>query len=162
MEICDFEKAYENLEKEIQLAVKNKVFTEKEAQSLNTKAIKLFFNSDLYKRILSAEKYAREQEFSMLLPISVVDNNLPLNVQDESVIVQGIIDGLIINGNSGEIVDYKTDKVSSEEEFCERYKEQMTIYKKAAEECFGLQNVAITLYSFHLSKEISLKLKKNT
>ena len=74
------------------------------------------------------------------------------------VIVQGVIDGLIINGDNCEIVDYKTDRVESEEELCDRYKEQMRIYKKAAEECFGMQNVAITLYSFHLSKEISLKL----
>ena len=158
MEVCDFNSAYENLENEIETAVHNKIFTEKEATSLNTKAIKSFFESDLYKRISSAGLYVREKEFSMSLPVSLVNNNLPESVQDEMVIVQGVIDGLIINGDSCEIVDYKTDRVESEEELCDRYKEQMRIYKKAAEECFGMQNVAITLYSFHLSKEISLKL----
>ena len=32
----------------------------------------------------------------------------------------------------------------------------------AAEECFGLDEVDVTLYSFALSKEISVKLEKNT
>ena len=152
------EQEAENIENEIETAVHNKIFTEKEAKSLNTKAIKLFFESNLYKRISSADSYVREKEFSMSLPISLVNNNHPESVQDELVIVQGVIDGLIINGDNCEIVDYKTDRVESEEELCDRYKEQMRIYKKAAEECFGMQNVAITLYSFHLSKEISLKL----
>ena len=158
MEICNLEKAYENLDEEINHAVENKIFTQKEADSLNVNAIKSFFESSIYKRILSAEKYVREQEFSMSVPISFIDNNLPENVQNETVIVQGIMDGIIINGKNGEIIDFKTDRVPNEEELCERYKEQMTIYKKAAEECFGLQNVTVSLYSFHLSKEISLKL----
>ena len=80
-----------------------------------------------------------------------------LAISDETVFVQGVIDGLLINGTDCEIVDYKTDRVSSAEELCEKYREQMKMYKKAAQDCFGLQNVTITLYSFHLSKEISLK-----
>ena len=158
MEVCDLDSAYENLEEEIASVVNNRIFTEKEAKSLNVKAIKSFFASDLYKRISSAESYVREKEFSMSLPVSLINSDLPESVQNETVIVQGVIDGLVINGDSCEIVDYKTDREESEEELCERYKEQMRIYKKAAEECFGMQNVAITLYSFHLSKEISLKL----
>ena len=94
----------------------------------------------------------------MEIPVSLVNDSLPEEMSSEKVIVQGVVDGLIINGKNGEIVDYKTDRVKSEEELCERYKGQMGVYKKAAEECFGLQNVTETLYSFHLSKEISIKL----
>ena len=134
------------------------IFTQKEADSLNVPSIEKLLSSDLYNRITNAEKFVREQEFSMSIPVSMVDASLPENVRDEKVIVQGIIDGLIINGHNGEIVDYKTDRVETLEELCERYKGQMSIYKKAAQECFGLQNVTVTLYSFHLSKEISIKL----
>ncbi len=155
MEICDLSGIKTDLAGEIEKAVKNNIFTEKEADALNVSAIEKFLSSDLYKRIATAEKYIREQEFSMSVPVSLVNNDL---TSDENVIVQGVIDGLIINGKTGEIVDYKTDRVNSEEELCERYKGQMNIYKKAAEECFGLQNVTVSLYSFHLSKEISVKL----
>ena len=155
MEICDLKQLKTDLAGEIRKTVEKGIFTEKEAESLNISAIEKFLSSSIYNRILNAESFVREKEFSMLLPVSLVNNDL---TNDENVIVQGIIDGLIINGKSGEIVDYKTDRVASEEELCERYKGQMNIYKKAAEECFGLQNVTVSLYSFHLSKEISVKL----
>lgn len=158
MEMCDFKNASEDLSGEINRLVENKTFTEKEAEAINKKSIKVFFESDIYKRISTAESYIREQEFSMSVPVCQVNDTLPEEVCDEKVIVQGVIDGLVINGNKGEIVDYKTDRVNSAEELCEKYREQMKMYKKAAVECFGLQNVTITLYSFHLSKEISLNL----
>ncbi len=158
MEMCDFERANEDLSAEIERLVENKTFTKKEADAINMNSLKDFFRSDLYKRIQSSEHYAREYEFAMSVPFSQIDDTVPKDISDESVIVQGIIDGLIINGNNGEIVDYKTDRVVSADELCEKYREQMKMYKMAAEECFGLQNVTITLYSFHLSKEISLKL----
>ncbi|MBO5333830.1 MAG: helicase-exonuclease AddAB subunit AddA [Clostridia bacterium] len=158
MEICDLNRLKTDLAGEIAKTVESNIFTQKEADAMNISAIQKFLSSDLYNRILTAEKYIREQEFSMSIPVSMVNNSLSENVSDEKVIVQGIIDGLIINGRNGEIVDYKTDRVETMEELCERYKGQMTIYKKAAEECFELQNVTVTLYSFHLSKEISIKL----
>lgn len=158
MEICDFDRAYHNIDDEIARVVDKNLFVQKEADALNINNVKAFFKSDVYNRIRNAEKYLREQEFSMLVSLSQVNENVPDVVKDESVIVQGIIDGLIVNGENGEIVDYKTDRVDTMEELCERYKEQMNIYKKAAKECFGLQNITVTLYSFHLSKEISLKL----
>ncbi len=158
MEICDLKKASEDLSSEIKRLVENNCFTQKEAEAIRINSLKSFFESDLYKRISSAEKYVREQEFSMSVPVCQINDALPDSICNETVIVQGVIDGLIINDKNGEIVDYKTDKVSSEEELAEKYREQMKMYKLAAEECFGLQNVTITLYSFHLSKEISLKL----
>ena len=52
----------------------------------------------------------------------------------------------------------KSFRDETEEELCDRYREQMRVYKAAAEQCFGLENVTVTLYSFSLSKEISIKL----
>ncbi len=158
MENCDFIKAKDNLEGEIERLKNDGIFTRQETDALNVNHIKTFFQSDLYSRIINAEKYAREQEFAMSIPVSQVNSTLPDYMGDEQVIVQGIIDGLVINNDCGEIVDFKTDRVDTAEELVGRYKEQMTIYKKAAEECFALQNVTVTLYSFHLSKEISVKL----
>ena len=158
MEICNLADIKNDLAGEINKAVENNTFTQKEADALNVSAIEKFLENDLYNRICNAEHYVREQEFSMEIPVSLVNDTLPEEMSNEKVIVQGVVDGLIINGKNGEIVDYKTDRVKSEEELCERYKGQMSVYKKAAEECFGLQNVTVTLYSFHLSKEISIKL----
>lgn len=156
MEACDLNRAAGDLEGEINRLVENNIFTEKEAEALKINSIKAFFKGDLYKRIQSAEKFLREQEFTMSIPVSDINPDLPPT--DEKAVVQGVIDALLINGSSGEIIDYKTDKVESEDELVERYHSQMSVYKKAAKECFGLDKVQVTLYSFSLSKEISLKL----
>lgn len=162
MEICDMKNASVNADAELDRLVQNEQFTKIEADAINLEKIKVFFNSDMYKRICSADRFLKEQEFSMSVPAEMAIDNIPKIASGEKVIVQGVIDGLIINGNRGEIIDYKTDKVSNEEEIISRYKEQMRIYKMAAEQCFGLTDVKVTLYSFALSKEISVKLEKNT
>ena len=154
----DFTFAEENVENEIMRLKNEGVFTENEADAINITSIKNFIASDLFKRIKSAEKFIREKQFTMTAPLSFVRKDLPEGAEKESVVLQGIMDGLIINGNTGEIIDYKTDRVETEEELCDRYREQMRVYKAAAEQCFGLENVTVTLYSFSLSKEISIKL----
>ena len=162
MELCNMNDAGKNVEKELVRLVENEQFTKEEADAVDTKKLEKFFQSDMYKRICSADKFLKEQEFAMSIPAAVAIENLPEIASNEKVVVQGIIDGLIINGDRGEIIDYKTDKVSDETEIINRYKEQMRIYKMAAEQCFSLREVQVTLYSFALSKEISVKLEKNT
>lgn len=158
LEKCDFSLARADIEKEIVRLKNDGVFTDVEADAINISSINKFFESDLYKRIETAEHFAREKEFTMTAPLSFIRKDMSEIAGDEKVVLQGIIDGLIINGKNGEIVDYKTDKVNTADELCDRYREQMRVYKIAAEQCFGLQNVTVTLYSFSLSKEISVKL----
>ncbi len=162
MEICNMQNAAENVKAELDRLMANEQFTKAEAEAVDISKLEAFFKSDMYKRICSAEKFLKEQEFSMRVPAFETLEKLPEVAHDEKIVIQGVMDGLIINGNRGEIVDYKTDRVSDESEIIERYKDQMKIYKMAAEECFGLSQVDVTLYSFALSKEISVKLEKNT
>lgn len=156
MEKCDFAAAAADASAELDRLKAEKVFSEAEVQAINLNKIAEFFKSDVYKRLCNAENFLREQEFTMSLPVSEINPDLPET--DEKAVVQGVMDGLIINGTMGEIIDYKTDKVKTEEELCDKYRQQMRVYKKAAEECFGLESVTVTLYSFSLSKEISVKL----
>ena len=157
MEKCDLIGASKDVDAEARRLLCDGVFNELEVSAINTDKIQIFFKSPLYERILSAERFVREQEFTMSIPVSELNPELDSIAESENAIVQGVIDGLIINDKSGEIVDYKTDRVSNADELIEKYKKQMQIYKKAAEECFGLENVSITLYSFGLSEEISVK-----
>lgn len=152
MENCNFANAESGLENEILRLTDEKVFSPEEAKALNRKKIAEFFNSSLSERIKNAEIFMREREFTMSVPLSELSGRQT----NELAVVQGVIDGLIINGERGEIVDYKTDRVKSEEELCEKYRQQMNIYKTAAEQCFGLSEISVTLYSFSLSKEISI------
>lgn len=156
MEKCDFEKASQSVKAELDRLKENKAFSDIEAQAININKITEFFKSDVYKRICNAQNFLREQEFTMSIPVSDINADLPHT--DEKAVVQGVMDALLINGKKGEIIDYKTDKVKTEEELTEKYRQQMMVYKRAAEECFGLEEIKVTLYSFSLSKEISVKL----
>lgn len=157
MEKCDFTKAAESIESELERLTNDGIFTTEEAKAVNAKKVKDFFKSDLYARMTSADAFLREQKFTMSLPLYLVNDEVPREFSDENAVVQGVIDGIIINGDIGEIVDYKTDRVKDESELTEKYYRQMIIYRTAAEECFGLNEVSVTLYSFSLSKEILLK-----
>ena len=156
MEKCDFIAASQDANAELDRLKDGKSFSQAEAQAINVNKITEFFKSDVYKRICNSESFLREQEFTMSIPVS--DINTDLSETDEKAVVQGVIDALLINGKNGEIIDYKTDKVKSEDELVEKYRQQMMVYKRAAGECFGLEDVKVTLYSFSLSKEISVKL----
>ena len=92
----------------------------------------------------------------MSIPVSMVNNTLPPNVKNEKVIVQGVIDGLVINGQSGEIVDYKTDRVDTLEELALRYKTQLDYYQMALEQILKCKVKERYLYSFKLGKEIQI------
>lgn len=157
MEKCDILILKNNVKAELTRLVNEGTFTENEAKAIDLDKIEEFVSSALYDRIVNADGFYREKQFAMSLPLSAVNEKFK-TVDSERVVVQGVIDGLVVSGNNGEIIDYKTDKVSSEDELKDRYINQMQAYKLAAKECFGLENIKVTLYSFALSKEISLKL----
>lgn len=158
MEKCDFALAGESVEKEVARLKELGVFNENEAEAINIPALKAFFDSPLYARIKTAQFFEKEKSFRMSVPISFINKNIPDELSCEKIMIQGVMDGLIINNGISEIVDYKTDRVTNEQELIDRYSEQMRAYKTAAQECFGCKRVSVTLYSFSLSKEISLKL----
>ena len=160
MEKCDLFSAERDTAAELDRLCTAGVFNESEKEAVNIENIRRFFESGLYRRMKNAGKLLRECEFTMSVPVCEIASAVSVlpGAENENAVVQGVIDSLIINGGSGEIVDYKTDRAKSEEEITEKYRNQMMIYKRAAEECFGLKNVKITLYSFSMSKEISINL----
>ena len=154
MEKCDFSLAEKSCEKELERLTDLGVFTAEQSKAVNLKKAEEFFKSPLYSRIKSAQGFWREKEFTMEIGLDKVSG--VAEAAGESAVVQGVIDGIIVNGSEGEILDYKTDRANDEKELSEKYRLQMLMYKLAAEECFGLKNVKVTLYSFSLQKEISI------
>ena len=63
----------------------------------------------------------------------------PLATQEESVLVQGIIDALLVEEDGLVLVDYKTDRVGlSRGEILQKYKNQIFYYAQAAQRIFHL------------------------
>ncbi|MGN0519732.1 MAG: PD-(D/E)XK nuclease family protein, partial [Candidatus Fimenecus sp.] len=157
-EVCDFQAAKDDLEKEIQRLQSAGYLRKEECAVLDREMLYAFLHSDFLSRIQNASRVYREQKFTVLFPANEVVSTLGNEFSDEQITVQGIIDCAFVENGSVVIVDYKTDRVKTAEELAERYKKQLSVYKRAAEEFFGLPVKETLLYSFTLKRTVSVNI----
>nr|MCR5671294.1 helicase-exonuclease AddAB subunit AddA [Butyrivibrio sp.] len=115
-----------------------------------------FLSCDLGKRMGQAFRNGtlyREKPFMMGVSASNLDKRFP---EDEMVLVQGIIDAWFTEGDDIILMDYKTDRVDSAKELTDRYHIQLDYYKDALERATDKKVKEVFIYSFGLSKDISL------
>ena len=120
---------------------------------LNRRQIEKFVNSDVAAIMLGAEKIYKEKEF--LVPHSADSALGAAEYAGETVLVQGVIDCLVINGDKAYVIDYKTDRVESMEILYQRYAKQLELYRYAAKYLYEISDVQCIIYSFHLGEHIS-------
>lgn len=155
MQYADYEKASLNVEAEIERLREMGFILENEANAINVKAVETFFKGSLAKRILGSELVMREKKFTVSVPISEVYPELEA-FSDEKVLLQGIADCAFVENGKLVIVDYKTDNLENEDDFREKYTNQVKVYKKALMLCTGYEVSETMLYSFKLGREISI------
>lgn len=115
-----------------------------------------FLNTDLGKRMKTAfddNKLYREQPFTMEVKASEIDPEYPDN---EKVLVQGIIDAFFFEDDKVYIVDYKTDRVSSDTVLVQRYSRQLELYCEALSRITGKECGGCYLYSVHLDRAVRI------
>ena len=101
----------------------------------------------------AAGKFYKEQQFVLGIP------SLELNPEfggNEIVLIQGIIDAYFEEDGEYVLIDYKTDRVSHEEELVARYAKQLEYYERALVQITGKRVREKIIYSFALMKEIYL------
>lgn len=126
-----------------------------EANAIDRDALKKFFESKMYKRILSSEKFEREKRFLTEIKAVAIQTELPEHLGSETVMVQGAVDLCLIEHDGIVILDFKTDRVSSVEELKNTYSEQLNIYALACEKIYSLPVKEKVIYSFCLNDVIS-------
>ena len=80
----------------------------------------------------------------------------PERVEEDEVLLQGIIDAFIVEDDGIILVDYKTDRVREGEELRERYQKQIMLYSDALEAILGKKVKRRVLYSFYLGEEVEI------
>ena len=75
---------------------------------------------------------------------------------DEPILIQGVVDLLIEEADGFVLIDYKSDRLNLDEDFRNRYAHQLELYMKALCPILPKPIREVWLYSFHLSKSISL------
>lgn len=156
MQYADYISAQKDLENEISLLLEQKFISKVQADSLNRQRLRSFFESSLFERMCKSEKLLREQRFIIEIPAGRLDPNLPPNVADEPIAIQGIADCIFFENGQPVIVDYKTDRVDNEKILKERYAPQLEIYAEAFEKILGCKVKQKLLYSFSLSKTLEI------
>ena len=128
--------------------------TAEQAACVDPERIRAFAVSDIGRRILAADEARREFRFSLLVPAEAY---FDVPAGDE-LLMQGIVDCCIREGESVTVIDYKTDAVT-EETVGERaafYAPQIRAYAAALRRIFGLPVRECVLYFLALSKEVSV------
>ena len=100
-----------------------------------------------------AGRLFKEQPFVLGLPANRLGDEFP---QDETVLVQGIIDVFFEEDGKYVLLDYKTDAVETAGELIDRYRVQLDYYAEALEQSFGHRDTERIIYSFKLGEEIRL------
>jgi len=155
MEFFDFSK-WQNPEEEIDRLYEWQFLTEEEAKSLNISALKRFFESDIFSRILRSETVKREMRFLTELPAKTVNSELSNQFDSENIIVQGAVDICFIEDDGVVILDFKTDRTDDPQDLINAYSEQLRIYALACEKIFEKPVKETKIYSFFQNKEIDV------
>ncbi len=161
MELMDFANVYDgdllaNLRTHRRKMVDNLFIYEEDDALVNEKKIAEFLNTDLAKRMSNAAKNNKlylEQPFVMSVNAKEVNEEFP---DTEKVLVQGVIDVYFEEDGKLILMDYKTDRVESEEELVTRYKTQLDYYAEALSRLEKKPVAEIMIYSFSLGKVITI------
>lgn len=137
----------EDIARQIEAMVEKQMLTPDQAAAVDVPPIARFFDGSLGRRLRAdADRVRREVPFTMALPALEAYPDLarhPEAARDELVVVQGIIDCLLPDGDALLIVDYKTDRVSAAlaVERAEAYRAQMGLYRRAVQAVYGVARV---------------------
>ncbi len=140
--------------------IEGEIADDKEITDNICKNVCAFFRGGMGKSVLSAKRVYREQPFEIEISAREYDASLGEEYENESVVVQGIID-LFFEDADGSItlVDYKTDRCKTEEEqraVGERYRRQVELYERAMERILKIKvkNKFLYLFSTHSVVEL--------
>jgi ATP-dependent helicase/nuclease subunit A len=124
------------LREELQRLREARFLTERECEAVNISAVERLFASELGTRMLEAKELLREFRFSLLLDA----RRLYPEAEGEELLLQGVVDCCLIEPDGLVIIDYKTDRVKTDEEIAERaahYRGQLTAYSEALRRILG-------------------------
>lgn len=158
MQYCDFKRAPENIKSEILRLVDSGMLTETEADIISVNKVAFFFKSPLFKRIMTSEKLYKEYAFSALMPVSTVYPEIDKNItQDETIVMQGVVDLAFEEDNKIVIVDFKTDYATAPEELLKKYSSQLNTYRECLSKVLDKKVKEAVIYSFSLGQTIVIE-----
>ena len=140
--------------REIQRLVDSGFLKQEQGNLVNCNKLHTFFSSELGRKLRSGVPYIREFKFSILDD----GNHYGENLQEEKVLLQGVVDCAILEEDGITVLDFKTDYVTEETipEILERYRLQIETYGDALARIYEMPVKNRYLYLFHLDRFVSV------
>ncbi|MFD1708030.1 helicase-exonuclease AddAB subunit AddA [Siminovitchia sediminis] len=135
--------------------IQKEILTVEQADVVPGEQIVQFFESNLGRRLLQPAKTKREVPFTMAIPARDIYSDW--DGEDESVIVQGIIDCIVMEEDGVLLLDYKTDAITgrfpggfdqAKVVLEKRYRMQIELYEQAIERIWKKSVKEKVLYFF--------------
>lgn len=153
---CDFDKARYCLEDEIDRMIQKGYLSNTQADSICRENAAAFFESDLFARIKRSESVYREKKFMVAIADLDIESEFIDAFRTSDGMIKGIVDLAFEENGNLVIVDYKSDRKTSESVLANRYRVQLKIYKAALELTMGMRVSEAYLYSFELKGKIKI------
>ena len=165
MQFCDFDRVLRfGVSAEIDRLAEKRFIFESDKAKMDIEMLSAFFESALAKDMLRSERIFREKRFMIKLPTSLFTEDADEVLAEERLLVQGVIDCAYFN-SKGELIlaDYKTDFFREgtsrryiEKTLRERHSRQLSYYKLACEQLFGVLPAHTYIYSFALGDTVEI------
>ena len=140
--------------REIQRLIDNGFLSEEQGSLVSAERITKFFSTEIGNKLKNGVSNLREFKFSILDN----GNHYGENLEEEQVLLQGVVDCALMEPDGITIIDFKTDKVTVETVTCvaERYREQVETYAEAMHRIFEMPIKAKYLYFFQLDQFVQM------
>lgn len=123
------------------------LFIPEEYALLRFNTLAAFFRSDLGGRMLASPEVHREWSFNYRLP------------QEQQTLLQGVVDCAFREDDHWVLLDYKTDRVTDEAAFVEKYTPQLQLYAQALSEITACPVREAWLYALYADRACPVPLK---
>lgn len=144
------------LETQIEEILKTGAMTREALELVDRKKVTVFLQSELAGEMAEADKAGRlyrEQPFVMQISAARVGKGFP---QEETMLIQGIMDAYYEKEGGICLLDYKTDRVNKKEDLIQRYQTQLDYYKEALEKLTGKKVMGVYIYSYCFLESIAI------
>lgn len=154
---ADLAAAAADPEGEARRQVEAKLLDESLYEKMDFSRLRQFFAGSLFARMQSAQKILREYEFITARPAADAAVDKTGDYGQAQVLVQGVADVILEFDDHLELVDYKTDRNKTPDQFIATYRPQLLLYAAAIRRRFEKPLTKLTLYSFSLGREIDVQ-----
>ncbi len=150
-EYCD---SVQNVKNEVNRMVEAHLITQEQAMMADCEKIAAFFATEIGKKLRSGCQVLREFKFSILEDAATFYPG----VEDEQVLLQGVVDCALIEEDGLTILDFKTDRVTDERlsALVDQYRPQVETYANALRRIYRMPVKQACLYFFSIGKMIDL------